>query len=156
MTASGGNEVHGSVYEFLRNNDLDARNFFDQGAAPQFQRNEFGAALGGPIQKNKTFLFGNYEGFRQNLGLSDVTLVPDNNARLGYLPDASGKLVHVGVAPGVEHLAFLVAGTKWPGVRWRHRRSVQPSGENIREDFGTVRLDHTFSDRDSRSSGVTR
>ncbi len=149
VTASGGNEVHGSVYEFLRNNDLDARNFFDQGAAPQFQRNEFGAALGGPIQKNKTFLFGNYEGFRQNLGLSDVTLVPDNNARLGYLPDASGKLVHVGVAPGVEHLLSLWPVQNGPELGGGIAEAFSHPVQNIREDFGTVRLDHTFSDRDS-------
>ena len=50
---------------------------------PEFQRNNYGAALGGPIKKDKLFLFGNYEGYRQNLGISDVTLVPDNNARAG-------------------------------------------------------------------------
>src|SRR6202042_240119 len=86
VTASGTNQLHGSAYEFLRNSALDARNFFDQGSIPQFQRNEFGGALGGPIRKDKLFLFGNYEGFRQNLGLSDVTLVPDAAARTGYLP----------------------------------------------------------------------
>ncbi len=90
VTASGTNALHGSVYEFLRNSDLDARNFFDQGTIPQFQRNEFGGALGGPIKKNKLFVFGNYEGFRQHLGLSDVTLVPDTAARNGNLPAANG------------------------------------------------------------------
>ncbi len=86
ITASGSNQIHGAAYEFLRNSALDARNFFDQGSIPQFQRNEFGGALGGPIKKDKTFIFGNYEGFRQHLGLSDVTLVPNNAARAGYLP----------------------------------------------------------------------
>src|SRR5271166_4570082 len=109
VTASGTNQLHGSVYEFLRNSDLDARNFFDQGAIPQFQRNEFGAALGGPIVKDRVFLFGNYEGYRQHLGLSDVTLVPDTEARLGYLPNASGTLKNVGVASGVAPLFSL-----WP------------------------------------------
>src|SRR6266542_5431562 len=71
VTSSGTNQIHGSAYEFLRNSALDARNFFDRGQIPSFQRNVFGASLGGPIRKDKTFLFGNYEGFRQHLGLSN-------------------------------------------------------------------------------------
>ena len=85
--------------EFLRNSALDARNYFDQQKIPEFQRNNFGLSLGGPIRQNKLFLFGNYEGYRQNLGLSDVTLVPDTQARLGYLPNAkTGALTKVGLA----------------------------------------------------------
>ncbi|MGI4827643.1 MAG: carboxypeptidase regulatory-like domain-containing protein, partial [Janthinobacterium lividum] len=80
VTASGTNQVHGSAYEFLRNSYFDSRNYFDQARIPEFQRNDFGGALGGPLRKNKLFLFGNYEGYRQNLGLSDVTLVPDNTS----------------------------------------------------------------------------
>src|SRR5215472_12564184 len=60
-TQSGTNGLHGSVFEFLRNNALDAPNFFDQGDAPPFRRNQFGAALGGPVVKDRTFLFANYE-----------------------------------------------------------------------------------------------
>ena len=97
VTASGSNGLHGTLYEFLRNSALDARNFFDQGSIPQFQRNTFGGTLGGPLKKNKLFLFGNYEGFRQHLGVSAVTLVPDNNARAGR-----------------------------PGTGQRRRRGVQP------------------------------
>src|SRR5437660_9649591 len=85
VTAGGTNQLHGSAYEFLRNSSLDARNFFDHGAIPQFQRNVFGASLGGPLKKDKAFLFANYEGFRQNLGLSDVTFVPDNTSRASAL-----------------------------------------------------------------------
>ena len=86
VTRSGSNQLHGSVYEFLRNNALDAPNYFDKGSAPPFQRNQFGASLGGPIQRNKTFLFANYEGFRQHLHQTGVDLVPDANARQGLLP----------------------------------------------------------------------
>ena len=81
VTASGTNQIHGAAYEFLRNSALDSRNYFDQAHIPRFQRNQFGGALGGPMRKDKLFLFGNYEGYRQNLGLSDLTLVPDNAAR---------------------------------------------------------------------------
>src|ERR1700736_2594556 len=63
-TQSGTNQRHGSVYEFVRNSALDAPNFFDTGGAPPFERNQFGVAMGAPLQKDKTFIFGNYEGFR--------------------------------------------------------------------------------------------
>ena len=63
VTQSGSNQWHGSVYEFLRNNALDAPNYFDLGSAPLFQRNQFGVASGGPLKKDKTFLFANYEGY---------------------------------------------------------------------------------------------
>ena len=86
VTRSGGNEVHGSLYEFLRNNAMDARNFFNGPSVPGFQRNQFGAALGAPIKKNKTFFFANWEQFDQHLHQAGVDLVPDNNARAGYLP----------------------------------------------------------------------
>src|ERR1700722_19733900 len=81
VTQSGSNEWHGAVYEFLRNNALDAANFFDQGSAPPFQRNQFGASVGGPIQPDKTFLFANYEGFRQNLHQTSAAFVPDAASR---------------------------------------------------------------------------
>jgi hypothetical protein len=86
VTASGTNQLHGNAYHFLRNSVLDARNFFGHGSIPQFQRNVFGGSLGGPIKKDKTFVFANYEGFRQQLGLSDLTLVPDNASRAAAVP----------------------------------------------------------------------
>src|SRR5580693_1966101 len=67
VTRSGTNQLHGSAYEFLRNNALDAPNYFDQGSSPPFQRNQFGVSAGGPISHDNTFVFGNYEEFRQNL-----------------------------------------------------------------------------------------
>ena len=68
ITRSGGNELHGTGYDYLRNRDLDARNFFDGSDKPQFIRNQFGAAVGGPIVKNSTFFFGSYEGLQENRG----------------------------------------------------------------------------------------
>src|ERR1700680_464742 len=81
VTQSGTNQWHGTAFEFLRNNVLDAPNFFDQGSAPPFRRNQFGGSLGGPIQKDKTFIFGNYEGFRQRLHQTSVAFVPDASVR---------------------------------------------------------------------------
>src|SRR4029077_4212520 len=90
VTQSGTNALHGTVFEFLRNSALDARNFFDQGAAPPFRRNQFGAAAGGPVKKDRLFVFGNYEGFRQALSLSSVSVVPDLPARKVLLPKTAG------------------------------------------------------------------
>ncbi|HTR34415.1 MAG TPA: carboxypeptidase regulatory-like domain-containing protein [Bryobacteraceae bacterium] len=149
VTASGSNQLHGTVYEFLRNSVLDARNFFDQGAIPQFQRNVFGGALGGPLKRDKLFLFGNYEGFRQHLGLSDVTLVPDNAARSGYLPASGGGLQNVGVAPGVAPLLALWPVQNGPELGGGVAEAFSHPLQTIREDFGTVRLDYNASDRDT-------
>ena len=77
VTQSGSNALHGTLYEFVRNNALDGRNYFDQGSIPPFQQNQFGGSLGGPIKKNRLFLFGNYEGFRQSKSVSSVSVVPD-------------------------------------------------------------------------------
>jgi hypothetical protein len=155
VTASGTNQLHGSVYEFLRNSDFDARNFFDQGGVPQFQRNQFGAAVGGPIKKDKTFIFGNYEGFHQHLGLSDVTLVPDNNARQGYVPGATGKLVNVGLGPGVAQLLTLWPVQNGPEIGGGIGEAFSHPLQTIREDFGTTRIDHIFSPRDTLSGIYT-
>lgn len=148
VTASGGNELHGSVYEFLRNSALDARNFFDFGNIPEFQRNNFGAALGGPIRKDKSFLFGNYEGFRQNLGLSDVTLVPDNASRASGVASVQPLLALWPVANGPEILTSADAPS---GIAEAFSNPVQ----HIGEDYGTTRFDQVFSQKDSASATYT-
>jgi hypothetical protein len=148
-TASGTNQLHGSAFEFLRNNALDARNFFDQASAPQFQRNNFGGALGGPIRKDKTFVFGNYEGFQQHLAVTDVTLVPDNNARNGFLPGPNGGLVNVGIAAGVAPLLTLWPAQNGPTLGGGIGVAYSNPLQTIREDFGTIRVDHTISSKDS-------
>lgn len=155
ITSSGTNQLHGSVYEFLRNSALDARNFYDRQSVAPFERNEFGGALGGPVQKDKTFLFGNFEGFQQRLGLSNATLVPDMNARQGFLPNASGKLVNIGVAPGVAPLFSLWPVPNGPELGGGIAISYNNPLQHIREDFGTLRADHTFSARDTLSASYT-
>ena len=155
ITASGTNQIHGSVYEFLRNSALDARNYFDQPKIPEFQRNQFGAALGGPLRKNKVFLFGNYEGYRQNLGISDVTLVPDNQARLGYLPNAAGQETYVGVAPAVKPLLALWPVQNGPELGSGIGEAFSNPPQHIREDFGTARADANLSSKDLFSAIYT-
>ena len=109
-TRSGTNQLHGSAYEFIRNSDLDARNFFDTTLSPPpFKRNQFGGSLGGPIRKDKAFFFVNYEGLRQALTETNISIVPDNNVRQGLLP-VNGTLVNVGVAPNVAPFIPYIFG----------------------------------------------
>src|ERR1700757_4963583 len=87
ITRSGTNSLHGTIFEYIRNSALDARNFFDVGSSPpSFKRNQFGGVLGGPIKKDKTFFFGGYEGLRQGLGTTLIATVPTLLARQGILP----------------------------------------------------------------------
>jgi len=148
VTTSGSNQLHGTAFEFIRNSALDARNYFDQGAIPELQRNQFGGSLGGPIRKNKTFLFGNYEGFRQNWGLSAVTLVPDNRARQGYLPTSSGGEQYVGVDPAVQPLFALWPEQNGPELGGGIAVAFNHPKQHIHEDFGTVRFDYNLSSKD--------
>lgn len=84
VTRSGTNHFHGTIYEYLRNNDFDARNYFDASPGPPpFHQNQFGASLGGPILKNKMFFFTNYEGFRQEQPSDNYNLVPDAAQKSG-------------------------------------------------------------------------
>ena len=157
VTQSGTNQWHGSVFEYLRNNVLDAPNFFDPGSAPPFRRNQFGGAMGGPIQKDKTFVFANYEGFRQSLHQTSVAYVPDASAR-------SGAIVPLGSAcPAAKQAACAAEVTSllnlWPVANGPDvLNGGTPSGiaqnfanplQTIREDFGTARVDHILSDKDS-------
>src|SRR5580765_534259 len=94
-TRSGSNEYHGEAFEFFRNNALDARNFFNTVPNPQasFKRNEFGAAFGGPIKKNKAFFFLAYEGLRQHQSLTVTSTVPSQNQRATVTSPAVNSLL---------------------------------------------------------------
>ena len=144
VTQSGTNQLHGSIYEFLRNNALDAPNFFDQGSAPPFQRNQFGGSLGGPIRANKTFLFANYEGLRQHLHQTSVAFVPDNASRASAVTSVQ-PLLNLWPQSPIE------ACNPACGIAQFFSHPLQ----TIREDFGTVRLDHTLSSRNSLSAVYT-
>ena len=154
-TSSGTNEMHGSVYEFVRNSAFDARNFFDRQSVPGFGRNQFGGSLGGAIRKNRTFFFTNYEGFRQHLGLSNVTFVPDNNVRNGYLPGPGGTLTHLGLAPGVARLLDYWPVANGPDLGAGIAEAFNSPVQGIQEDFGVARLDQILSAADSLSAVYT-
>jgi Carboxypeptidase regulatory-like domain len=161
VTQSGTNAVHGTVFEFLRNSVLDARNYFDSGSVPPLRRNQFGGALGGPIKKDKLFVFGNYEGFRQSLSVSNVAVVPDQQARQGLLPDASGTYRPV---PNLNP-NMLPYTSFWPVANGPELTvNGRPSGtalsynsprQHIREDFGTVRSDYVPREQDTVSVAYT-
>jgi hypothetical protein len=145
VTLSGTNYLHGSLYEFLRNSALDTRNFFDQGSVPPFRRNQFGAALGGPLKKDKWFLFGNYEGFRQALAVSNVSTVPDDSIRQGP----------PGANPGMLKYFQLWPEPNGPELGSGVALSYNNPKQSIHEDFGTVRSDYILGEHDTLSASYT-
>src|SRR5712691_993942 len=94
ITRSGTNQIHGSAYEFLRNSRLDAKNYFDVGSIPPFKRNQFGGTVGGPIVKDHTFFFADFEGIRQSKGITTVATVPSANARAGTVSCSSSDVTN--------------------------------------------------------------
>lgn len=143
VTQSGSNRWHGAMFEFLRNNALDAPNYFDQGSAPPFQRNQFGASAGGPLRSDKTFLFTNYEGFRQHLHQTSAAFVPDAASRAAAVPSVQ-PLLNLWPTPPAGAPDFN-------GIAQVFSSPLQ----TIREDFGTARLDHIFSPADSLAAIYT-
>src|SRR5258708_2781054 len=148
VTQSGTNQWHGTAFEFLRNNVLDAPNFFDQGDAPPFRRNQFCASMGGPVRKDNTFVFGNYEGFRQSLHQTSAAFVPDltsrANAALSVQP-----LLNLWPTPTANDLDFASPGTCPAPTNCGIAEVFSSPLQTIREDFGTARVDHIFSQRDT-------
>ena len=154
VTQSGTNQWHGTAFEFLRNNVLDAPNFFDQGDAPPFRRNQFGVSMGGPVQKDKTFLFGNYEGFRQSLHQTSAAFVPDLTSRANAAPSVQ-PLLNLWPTPTVTDLDFAAPGTCPAPINCGIAEVFSSPLQTIREDFGTARVDHIFSQRDTLAGTYT-
>jgi len=145
VTKSGTNQFHGSAYEFLRNDALDARNFFADPAfaAPELRLNQFGATLGGPIHKDKTFFFGNYEGFRQIAGITELTNVPTDAERSGEFYDPNTQqTVQVAVNPTSAQLFHLFPepNTDQPGGNY----ISSPNLTNSTDQY-MLKLDHQLS-----------
>ncbi|MEO5895543.1 MAG: TonB-dependent receptor [Vicinamibacterales bacterium] len=103
ITKSGTNLMHGSGFWFMRDDKLDAKGYFDA-KKNDFSRHQFGGTVGGPVKRDRLFFFGSYEGLRDRLGITNVGIVPDDNARNGLLPDPAnpGQLRNVGVHPNVK------------------------------------------------------
>ena len=142
VTRQGTNALHGSIYEFLRNSALDARNYFDPATIPPFRRNQFGAALGGPIRKDRTFFFADYEGLRQDQSVTQLAVVPTQAARNGQL--VAGNVT---VSPLVQpYLALYPLPTRnIIGDTGTFTSITQQIGD---ENFFVTRIDHNFSPTD--------
>jgi hypothetical protein len=155
---AGTNEFHGDLYEFLRNNALDARNFFNVGDKAQLQQNQFGGTFGGPIVHNRTFFFVNYEGSRVRQGNSSNSLVPTQAERNG---DLSGLGVPIkspltgapypnNVIPTSQinpAMAYFLQFMPLPNTAQGTFYYNAPFTSNV--DQGNIRIDHRFSDADS-------
>lgn len=145
VTKSGTNQFHGSVFEFIRNSDIDAKNYFDSHSAPipPLRRNQFGAEVDGPIVKNKTFFMTSYEGLRWRLGLTNIAVVPGANARLGILPNQPPITVNPAV-PGYLNLVPLPNGPLFSDGTGQFISSVSQVTD---ENFATSRIDHYLSQK---------
>ncbi len=152
ITRSGSNQIHGDAYGFLRSASLDARNFFDGPEVPPFHRSQFGGAVGGPIRKDKTFFFVDYEVFRQGLGTTHIDKVPSLDSRNGIIHNSDGSTTIVPVDPAaLQYLNF------WPlpnGPLLGDGQTAQFSNvtnNSVHDNFITTRIDHRFSEKDSVS-----
>ena len=162
---SGTNNIHGSVYEFLRNDALDANNFFSNALSapkPVRKRNQFGAAVGGPIVENRTFWFADYEGLREREGVPRVRLVPSEAEKAGLFstavvdPFATGRPEFSKNAAG----QWVIPQNRWDPVGAAivalipKPTNILPNGAPIvastpvtstRQDQFDVRIDHQFA-----------
>ena len=163
VTKSGVNQVHGSVFEFVRNAAFDARNYFDHKSVaderriPPFVRNEFGFANGGPVVlpsiydgRNRTFYFGQYQGFRQVLGTTQVFPVPTADERLGIdTLTFPGDTLTVPVNPAVAPILARYPLPNDPQGAFGNRTYAASSKIYTRTDQFSVRIDHRISDKAS-------
>ena len=157
VTKSGTNDFHGSVFHYLRNSALDARNFFDYQTAatrrrlPNFVRNNFGGSLGGPIVKDKTFFHAAYEGLRERLGQSPLLDGIGEGCRgpAGKVVTRTecpqlGTVTSVTISPVIAPLLPYFSLPNLPNNQLTYHYS-QPTNDN----WGQVRADQIFSEKDS-------
>ena len=164
VTKSGANEIHGSVFEFLRNASLDARNYFDHvdplshRRIPPFVRNEFGFTNGGPFViphvydgRNRTYYFGEYQGFRQVLGTTQVIPVPTADERNGIdtATFPGDTLTVSALDPNVAEVLNGYPLPNEPNGAFGARTYATSSKVVTRTDQFSIRIDHKISDKDS-------
>jgi len=155
VTKSGTNQLHGSAYEFFRNDVLDARNYFNDDRFPKssLRLNQFGGTLGGPILKNRTFFFLNYEGFRRSAGITRITNVPTLAERAGHFTDTNGNPITVPVNPTSAAIFKLYPQPNLTDPTGNFISSPQQSDGT---DQFLVKVDHRLRSSDSLSARYSR
>jgi hypothetical protein len=139
VTKSGTNQLHGTLFEYVRNSDFDATDFFinkSGGTKTPLHRNQFGGTAGGPIKKNKTFVFGSYEEFRQVAPTVSLTLVPTAAQRAQVTDPISQALLKFWPMPNTTGANNFIANV----------------GSTTFDYTGLIKVDHNFSDSDHLSS----
>ncbi|MFN8000941.1 MAG: TonB-dependent receptor [Acidobacteriota bacterium] len=143
ISKSGSNRFSGSLYQFHRNDNMDARNFFDREpiGKPEFKRNQFGGTLGGPLVKDKTFFFVGYEALIERLGKTINSFVPDANARQGILPSGT-----VTVSPVIKPYLDLIPLPNGPSIGGGLANYFFRFNQTIDQSYVQGRVDHRFND----------
>ena len=148
VSKSGSNKFHGSAFEFIRNSYFDAANYFSTAGVSPFQRNEFGATVGGPVIRNRTFFFFEYAGYRQRLGEPTIINVPTMDERNG-LVDINGYQYQVPLNSVAQGILAKYPQPNQPngiyGANTYNQLYKQPTDTNQY----SVRIDHTISEKDS-------
>ncbi len=134
VTKSGSNQLHGALFEYTRNDKLDARNFFDGASKTPLRLNQFGGSIGGPIKKDKLFFFASIEALRQRAGLNIIETVPSAAARARAVSS---------IKPLVD--AYPV-GTQSTSNADLDLAQLAASS-SVNEHYGSIRLDYRFSDK---------
>ena len=155
ISKSGANRFNGSIYHFLRNDNLDARNFFDREPVgkPEFKRNQFGGTVGGPLKEDKTFFFAGAEFLRERLGRTISTVVPDAKARQGIITtrNAAGQLVdttvgvNAAVRPYLDQFP-LPNGASLNGGVGNLAEYFFRFGQRLDQEYVQGRIDHKLTD----------
>ena len=151
VTKSGGNKFHGSIFEYVRNDKLDAANFFDNiiGQKSKLRLNQFGGSIGGPIKKDKAFFFFSYEGYRLRAGLNSIEAVPGLASRICAPPLGAGAVACNAATSGLIP-AFRGAGAVTLRTGPDLFDTVQLQTNNIVNETATAfRFDYKFNQKHS-------
>ena len=135
VSKAGTNDFHGGAYEFLRNDAMDARSPFDDSQIPPFRMNQFGGSVGGPVVRNRSFFFANYEGIRQSL----------TQTLIGFVPNASYRSLVLATSPALKPILDGWPAGQTPVDSITDQFNLR-GVNSVREDSGTIRFDQRFTD----------